>query len=183
MHIDGWCSHAWMVQLTGRKRWTIFSQKDVHRLGLNRFSTNFAVNSSAFVTSESGICIQERMIRTNPLAARLMPLQAQLNAGDFLFIPSRSPHFVENLNGKDGGELVLGISGNFLDQSNLECALAALKAGCDAKMNPDVFKLHEALTKPGFDALHHAADRDGNPWDGEQTVSWGAFKSGNHLLF
>lgn len=28
MHVDAWCSHFWMVMLSGRKRWTLFSEED-----------------------------------------------------------------------------------------------------------------------------------------------------------
>ena len=52
-----------------------------------------------------------------PLARLLRPTQVILEAGDVLFVPSGTPHYVENI----GTAPAFAVSGNFLDSTNLAC--------------------------------------------------------------
>jgi hypothetical protein len=141
-------------------------------------------------------------VRTHPLAAHLTPLQVELQPGEFLFVPAGSPHFVDNLKsvhnnkpgelGKNGSkitsantnsdeeELVMALSGNFLDESNLQCAIAELQfLGITDR---DARRLSARFKRKGFDSSFHHVANTGDS-NGEGWVSWDAFKSGNHLTF
>ncbi|PVD37998.1 hypothetical protein C0Q70_00601 [Pomacea canaliculata] len=57
----------------------------------------------------------------HPLLSLVHPVECILNAGEILFVPGGSPHYVENL------ETTLAISGNFVDLSNWRRALSELE--------------------------------------------------------
>lgn len=51
----------------------------------------------------------------------LHPVEVELHPSELLFVPSGSPHFVENL------DVSLAISGNFVDDSNFDATIQHLK--------------------------------------------------------
>ena len=83
-------------------------------------------------------------------------------------------------------ELVMAVSGNFLDETNLQCAMDELTfLGIT---DGEVKRLIASLQAPGFDSKHHdvvdgSDPAGGHSGDGGWSVSWDAFKSGNYLTF
>eukprot|EP00730_Choanoeca_flexa_P008466 TRINITY_DN12491_c1_g1_i17.p3 TRINITY_DN12491_c1_g1~~TRINITY_DN12491_c1_g1_i17.p3 ORF type:complete len:121 (+),score=11.46 TRINITY_DN12491_c1_g1_i17:671-1033(+) len=53
LHVDAWCSHFYMRMLHGRKRWTIFPQKQAHLLRKNHASARYALRLSDFLHSKT----------------------------------------------------------------------------------------------------------------------------------
>ena len=47
MHVDAWCSHFWMLLVSGSKQWTIFPKQDAAPLHRNFFTATFRLNSTA----------------------------------------------------------------------------------------------------------------------------------------
>ena len=194
MHVDAWCSHFWMVMLSGSKRWTLFSEEDSLRLGRNYFTAGFQINSTSFRHSndhaqdhaqdgsrgvEPSVCIRASAVRARPMAAALMPLVATLNPGDLLFVPAETPHYVENLSGmhparnsnRNDDWVTMAISGNFLDESNFECAVDALERL--AITDPQTAALVKMLQSPYFDSTIY--EPAGNVTGG---VPWQLYKEG-----
>ena len=161
----------------------------------------------------ASVCVDAAMVKSRPMLASVTPLVAILNPGDLLFVPSQSPHFVENLpsarrkggvnqrrtsstpssgsdnigtnsgpyrNSGDGGDdvddvdgvddLTMAISGNFLDESNLECAVDALERL--AMTDSDTSDLLKVLQSPYFDSTFY--EPAGDVTSG---VPWNAFKA------
>lgn len=82
-HVDVLMSDAWLVVLTGRKRWAMVHPMDKHLVldpQSGKFADLFNIDHDAFPHAHKArLCIFEQ------------------HAGDAVFVPSEAPHCVENL--------------------------------------------------------------------------------------
>jgi hypothetical protein len=130
LHVDGWCSNFWSAMIRGKKRWTIFRKSDVSRLYRNHLSGTFDVNISTMESlgaadptqpQDRTLCLKPPHAAHYPLVSGIRVSQAEVGPGELLFVPSRSPHWVENL--MDGDDHIsVALAANFVDGSNVECA-------------------------------------------------------------
>lgn len=138
-HVDAWCSNFWVGLLRGRKRWTLFRRADAPRLYFDHFTSSFGLNLTALVQRDNpvtpgdnaddnaddegaGLCITADTLARYPLAQGLQPMQADLVSGELLFVPRRTPHYVVS----SGDPESIAISANYVDASNVECAIDGL---------------------------------------------------------
>jgi hypothetical protein len=77
----------------------------------------------------------------HPLLRGLRPFQCVLRAGELLFVPQGCPHRVETLTDS------VAVSANFVDRSNLSCALEELRV--DGLLNPRAGDLRSQLAVLG----------------------------------
>ena len=126
VHVDRWHSHFWMVQVAGRKRWTIWPESDMPLLRPSWARGTLDPEFPAF-----GELLQ------CPDAGLTRPVEAVVEAGEVLFVPGGCPHRVENLAES------ISFAGNFVDDSNLEAVLADQCAL--AHRYPEAGELHAAL--------------------------------------
>ncbi|KDO32543.1 hypothetical protein SPRG_03018 [Saprolegnia parasitica CBS 223.65] len=112
LHVDSFGSNFWMALLDGRKQWILVDPRDMHLLRPRRhpglhdvvFDVALPLPTSAaddpFWYARREECI--------------------LEAGDLLFVPTGTPHYVRNLTA------TLALSANYIDCSNAEEAIDAL---------------------------------------------------------
>ncbi|OQS05963.1 dynein heavy chain [Thraustotheca clavata] len=108
LHIDAFGSNFWMALFQGQKQWILINPDDMYLLhprwypNMNDiiFNTQLPSNSIDFQSCRRQECI--------------------LNAGDLLFVPAKTPHYVQNLTH------TLAISSNYIDSSNYHDAINAI---------------------------------------------------------
>lgn len=126
MHVDAFASNFFSTLLAGSKRWTLFPAAQTHHLYRRWPTTSFDVNMSNLITAGQNcksLCINGSTLKSYPLARHLTPWIVDLQPGELLLVPHNIPHFVQNL---PGDRLVMALSGNYIDASNLAAALPAL---------------------------------------------------------
>ena len=127
-HVDRWHGDFWMVQIAGRKRWTIWPESEMHLLRpswTNKFDPAFPP-------------VQE-------LRGVGSPIEIVLEPGELLFVPGGTPHAVENF-----AEPVVAMAGNFVTRANLERVLGDLQL--TQVRYADDQALFEALSEIDFDS-------------------------------
>lgn len=102
LHIDLFGTHAWLAQITGRKRILLFSPSDNSRL------YNGEVNLIA------------PDLEKHPKLAEARPYEGILEPGDVIFIPGGWPHDVVSL------EASISLTANFVGPSNFISHLMAI---------------------------------------------------------
>lgn len=132
-HVDSYGSHFFQLVLNGTKRWRIARPEDAPlleplppRLRALRVPSLFAPAYSA-----------------HPQLRLLALREAELRAGELLFVPAGSPHQVLN-GGADGadGTLVAALSANYVDGSNAAKAARELYYGAQLGQAADVACTH-----------------------------------------
>lgn len=136
LHLDQWHGHFWMYTLFGCKRWTLFHPDDApllypdwsHGGAHPRFPPLYE--------------LQARPDKY-PLFRRARRRELVLHPGEVLFVPGGTPHAVENLTDS------LAVAGNFVDEANLEEALADMRLL--AKRDASVGAAADALAEMELD--------------------------------
>ena len=105
VHRDRHHTHAWLAQIVGRKKWTIFRHPDQYALLNNRKA---ALGAPAFVEA-SRIRIRMKF----PGFRQASPIEFVLEPGELVFVPSGWIHQVTSLDPS------LSVSGNYVDGSNI----------------------------------------------------------------
>ena len=139
LHLDQWHGHFWMYCLFGCKRWTLFHPDDIPLLypdwshgGVHpRFPSLYE--------------LQARPDRY-PLFRKARRREVIIHPGEVLFVPGGTPHAVENLTD------CLAVAGNFVDESNLDAALADMRVL--ARRDKSVGDAAEALAEMELDPEH-----------------------------
>lgn len=109
LHLDQWNGHFWMVLLCGRKRWTLFHPDDMHLLYPSW-------ERGSLCPAFPDLREMEGSPQRYPLLARARRTEVMLEAGDVLFVPGGTPHYVENI------DVTVSYAGNFIDDSNFDRA-------------------------------------------------------------
>jgi len=102
LHIDLYATHAWLAQITGRKRILLFCPTDNSRL----------YNGEVDLLSPD--------LNKHPLLAEAKPYEAILEPGDVIFIPAGWPHDVVSLDAS------ISVTANFAGPSNFIPHLMAI---------------------------------------------------------
>jgi len=105
LHVDAFASSFWMALFEGEKRWTFFPPDDLPLL----YPTYPHSMDPVFKVN-----LQNPDLESFPLLSLTHPSQCVLKPGELLYVPSGSPHFVENL------VTSLAISSNHVDALNYE---------------------------------------------------------------
>lgn len=142
-----------MLLVEGRKHWTFFSPQDLPAL---RPTYPFSFDP----------VFPPDILETTSARS----VQVELRAGELLFVPANSPHAVHNLT------TTVALSGNYIDESNIHCSLAALRReGLVCGRARELLAALEALERDP--RQRGEARRRG---DQETTFSWRDFKHINH---
>ena len=104
VHRDRHHTHAWLAQIVGRKKWTIFPRPDQYALLNNRKA---ALGAPAFVN------IANPDFERFPGFRQASPIESVLEPGELVFVPSGWIHQVTSLDPS------LSVSGNYVDGSNI----------------------------------------------------------------
>lgn len=152
LHVDTFGSHFWMVLHEGRKRWVFFDAEELPLL-----YPHWAPNDNALEPTFGVDPVVSPDMRTMPAFTMTRPRECILRAGEVLFVPAGSPHYVENV----GDGPTVALSGNFVDRTNLTTALSELDhlAGVD----PRAAELAKAMRASSVGTDGAAFDRD-LPW-------------------
>lgn len=120
LHSDALESHFWMRVLGGAKRYAVATRKDAALLcpiksaaaSSERFRASLLDDGPPACAAAAAAAIYEGVVR----------------AGDFIFIPSGSPHEVLNLGAEGGGGApALAVSMNYCDAANAKHFARALR--------------------------------------------------------
>jgi len=103
LHVDAFASSFWMALFEGEKRWTFFPPSDTPLL----YPTYTHSMDPVFHVN-----LLERDVSSYPLLSLTHPRQCVLQPGELLYVPSGSPHFVENLS------VSLAVSSNYVNDAN-----------------------------------------------------------------
>ena len=103
VHRDRHRTHAWLAQIAGRKRWTIFSPDQYSLL----YNKNCEPGAPSFVN------IVDPDLENFPRFKDASPIEFVLYPGELVFMPSGWLHQVTSL------DPTLSISGNFVNGSNI----------------------------------------------------------------
>ena len=104
LHVDAFGSHFWMFLISGRKNWTFYAPEDCGSLNPKFYDSLDPIFRPSKDQLESLQCY----------SVELLP-------GQLLFVPSGSPHRVENITD------TVAVSGNFVNESNLDEVVKHLK--------------------------------------------------------
>ena len=104
LHVDAFGSHFWMFLISGRKKWTFYAPEDCGSLNPKFYDSLDPIFRPSKDQLESLQCY----------SVELLP-------GQLLFVPSGSPHMVENITD------TVAVSGNFVNESNLDEVVKHLK--------------------------------------------------------
>lgn len=113
LHVDQWHGNFWMYLVSGRKRWSIWHPEDAHLL------SPVLEPGKVFPTFPDLSDLEASSCDTGFHRARRIDID--LEEGEVLFVPGGAPHLVVNLTD------TVAFAGNFLDDSNLEAAMADIK--------------------------------------------------------
>lgn len=130
LHVDAFASSFWMALFEGEKRWTFFPPSDLSLLYptyTHSMDPVFSVN------------LTKPDLHTYPLLAFTHPSQCVLQPGELLYVPSGSPHFVENLS------VSLAVSSNHVDESNYKEVCEQLRV--NGLVDPHSDELQQQLQK------------------------------------
>ncbi|XP_013077104.2 uncharacterized protein LOC106063319 isoform X1 [Biomphalaria glabrata] len=133
LHVDAFASNFWMVLFQGQKRWTFFDADDAPLLYPVYFHSMDPVFS---------VDLSQPDVETFPLFSLTKPRQCILNPGELLFVPSGSPHYVENLTS------TLALSSNYVSWSNYTQVCKELKI--NSLNDPRSQDLLQQLENPAF---------------------------------
>ncbi|EGD75714.1 hypothetical protein PTSG_07831 [Salpingoeca rosetta] len=115
LHVDAFASNFWMFLVSGVKRWIFFPPGDTPKLNPDLTEAGqLSFKVHPFDHSPGEACPHD-------LYACTQPLMCDLQAGELLFVPSGSPHAVQNITDS------IAVSGNFVDDSNIDAVLEALR--------------------------------------------------------
>ncbi|RHY80662.1 hypothetical protein DYB35_006818 [Aphanomyces astaci] len=114
-HVDSFGSNFWMALVQGRKRWRLVHPNDMHLL----YPTWHAGSADVVYGVDLASTDESKGDSLYPLHARVW--ECVLEAGDILFVPAGTPHFVQNL------EHTVAVSSNYIDATNWTQASSALK--------------------------------------------------------
>lgn len=103
IHRDRHRTHAWLAQIVGRKKWTIFPP-DQYQLLYNK---DYEPGGQPYVN------IANPDLETFPRFQEATPIEFVLHPGEFLFVPSGWLHQVTSL------DATISLSGNYVDGSNI----------------------------------------------------------------
>ncbi len=103
IHRDRHRTHAWLAQLVGRKKWTLFPP-DQYALVHTK---NFEVGGQPWVN------IANPDLEQFPDYKRATPIEFVMHPGEFVFLPSGWLHQVTSL------DATISLGGNFVDSSNI----------------------------------------------------------------
>ncbi|KAL8576600.1 hypothetical protein ACOMHN_025075 [Nucella lapillus] len=146
LHVDAFASNFWMALFQGRKRWVFFQEEDAPCL--------YPVYAHSMdPTFEADMVHPD--LTTHPLLASVHPVECVLNAGELLFVPGGSPHYVENL------DATLAISANFVDLSNFTRVKEELDIS--ALLDPRAADLAQQFRQPSFESTMKE-DMGDLPW-------------------
>eukprot|EP00755_Sulcionema_specki_P040285 Sspe_Gene.114393::Locus_99940_Transcript_1_1_Confidence_1.000_Length_1638::g.114393::m.114393 len=145
VHVDNLGSHAWMLQLSGVKRWRMVGGQGEAFLYPSKHASSYAVD------------LFNPDFEAHPLAKLADVWEATVHPGDLIFVPAGALHQVVN----DG--TTVGITMNWIDATCLPTALKAMRRqeGVDKSLSRFVEKL-EALHLQGV--LPSVPARDHVPW-------------------
>eukprot|EP01064_Diplonema_japonicum_P010538 TRINITY_DN1778_c0_g1_i1.p1 TRINITY_DN1778_c0_g1~~TRINITY_DN1778_c0_g1_i1.p1 ORF type:complete len:454 (+),score=63.28 TRINITY_DN1778_c0_g1_i1:56-1417(+) len=132
LHVDTFGSNFWMMCLSGQKKWIFYSTMDLPFL-YPTYPLQGAFEPVFEVDPIEGVSLS-----AHPAYAHATPYEVILNPGDVIFVPAGMTHAVTNLTPS------VAISGNFIDSSNLSCALSALSK--NALYDAGSAALHEELS-------------------------------------
>lgn len=119
LHVDS-IGHFWQLVLSGKKKWTIFNSNDRHHLSPDALRRTF--------------------MKQNESEQRFVPRwEHVMEPGDFILVPSNSPHQVFNIHGG------VAMAGNFIDGQSMSDVIEELKLG-------------QTGGAPGYDALFKALE-------------------------
>ena len=104
LHLDAFGSHFWMIHISGRKKWTFYAPEDSGALNPKFYDSLDPVFRPTLDQMESVKCYS-----------------VVLEPGQLLFVPSGSPHRVENI------QDTVAVSGNFVNETNLGEVVKHLK--------------------------------------------------------
>jgi len=135
LHVDQLHTNFWMIMMHGAKRWVFFHPDDIPLL------------YPTWVRGQLDPSFQplDNMLRdeSKPLAGSARRRECILRAGEVLFVPAGTPHYVENLTD------TVAVSGNFIDDSNLPGVLRELRFS--SLRNPAMRQLSEVLESYEFE--------------------------------
>ncbi|RUS72799.1 hypothetical protein EGW08_019436 [Elysia chlorotica] len=135
LHVDAFASSFWMALFQGEKRWTFFDASDLASLYpqyVHSLDPVFSVN------------IVQPDLKSFPLLALTKPKQCVIKAGDLLFVPFGSPHFVENLTAS------VAVSSNYVDATNYHQVCEELRV--NGLLDPRAKHLLDQLESSDFKA-------------------------------
>ncbi|CAK4670435.1 hypothetical protein LEN26_010978 [Aphanomyces euteiches] len=112
-HIDSFGSNFWMALMEGRKRWLLVHPDDVHLL-----YPHWHPGSPDLVFSVDLARPDHSLF---PLHKYARVSECIMEAGDILFVPAGTPHYVENITD------TVAVSSNYIDSSNWPLAREALE--------------------------------------------------------
>lgn len=103
IHRDRRGTHAWLAQVVGRKKWTMFPPDQLPLV----HNKNFEPGASPFVN------ISDPDLTSFPRFKEATPIEFILQPGELLFVPSGWLHQVTSL------DPTISVSGNFVNGSNI----------------------------------------------------------------
>lgn len=103
LHRDRFRTHAWLAQLVGRKRWTIFPP--------NQYSLMYKKHVEA--GAQPWVNIAKPDLERFPGFRHATPIEFVLRPGELIFVPSGWLHQVTSL------DATISLSGNYVDGSNI----------------------------------------------------------------
>eukprot|EP01041_Mallomonas_annulata_P005374 gene5374-10742_t len=184
LHVDSFGSHFWMLLLSGRKKWVFYPKDETCLLYpsydhsfdphfrydplSNRSNTNHNITvqnkaESATATHTALATDHHPSDVTCPLSKYSHPYEVILNPGELLFVPAGSPHCVLNLDD------TLAISGNDIDETNLEYAISQLSlSGLLCPRSKDLADCLSKITKSDISFVQETMN--------EELVTWDDFK-------
>ncbi|ETV89657.1 hypothetical protein, variant, partial [Aphanomyces astaci] len=116
-HVDSFGSNFWMALVQGRKRWRLVHPNDMHLL----YPTWHAGSADVVYGVDLASTDESKGDSLYPLFRHARVWECVLEAGDILFVPAGTPHFVQNL------EHTVAVSSNYIDATNWTQASSALK--------------------------------------------------------
>lgn len=162
LHIDAFRSNFWMALFEGRKRWVFFHPEDWALL--YPVFANGGLDPVFQVDLKASVAEQKDRF---PLFQRARCYECVLEAGEILFVPAGSPHYVENLSH------TVAISANYIDLSNFDAACRELEImGCvDPRAQEVASGLRQAELLPRVCAVLRDLAREVDPSNSDSCSS------------
>ena len=157
LHVDQWRGNFWIAMVRGTKRWTLFHAEDIACLSpdygrglLDPAFPRMHEMDAAHETHEKQTGMDaihnqnDEPCPSHPLLPYARRWDVDLGPGEVLFVPGGFPHVVHNL------DVTCSFAGNFVDESNLDAALADMKL-LGSKYGSDMERTHDAIDEVWFD--------------------------------